>query len=116
MRTSAAATLRLPTSSLTRLLAIQHLPDRVRVTTRQTRAFRPRERLFSFTAGGPFVKDRLFWFASLERAAQASPETLTPFGTSTTTGVPTTELLWSAKVDAKLSGRRSERPSFAGCA
>ena len=56
-----------------------------------------------FTAGGPFVKDRLFWFASLERAAQASPETLTPFGTSVTTSVPTTELLWSAKVDAKLT-------------
>ncbi len=56
-----------------------------------------------FTAGGPFVKDRLFWFASLERAAQAVPETLTPFGTSVTTSVPTTELLWSAKVDAKLT-------------
>jgi len=58
-----------------------------------------------FTAGGPFVKDRLFWFASLERAAQAQPETLTPFGTSVTTSVPTTELLWSAKVDAKLTDK-----------
>ena len=43
-----------------------------------------------FTAGGPFVKDRLFWFASLERSAQALPETLTPFGVSTTTSVPAT--------------------------
>ena len=58
-----------------------------------------------FTAGGPFVKDRLFWFASLERAAQAQPETLTPFGTSVTTSVPTTELLWSAKLDAKLTDK-----------
>jgi hypothetical protein len=58
-----------------------------------------------FTAGGPFIKDRLFWFASLERAAQAQPETLTPFGTSVTTSVPTTELLWSAKVDAKLTDK-----------
>jgi hypothetical protein len=58
-----------------------------------------------FTAGGPFVKDRLFWFASLERAAQASPETLTPFATPITTSVPTTELLWSGKVDAKLTDR-----------
>ncbi len=58
-----------------------------------------------FTAGGPFVKDRLFWFASLERAAQAQPETLTPFGTSITTSVPTTELLWSGKVDAKLTDK-----------
>jgi hypothetical protein len=56
-----------------------------------------------FTAGGPFKKDRLFWFASLERAAQALPETLTPFGTSITTSSPTTELLWSGKVDAKLT-------------
>src|ERR1700730_6446917 len=58
-----------------------------------------------FTAGGPFIKDRLFWFTSLERAAQAQPETLTPFGTSVTTSVPTTELLWSAKVDAKLTDK-----------
>ena len=58
-----------------------------------------------FTAGGPFIKDRLFWFASLERAAQALPETLTPFGTSVTTSVPTTELLWSGKLDAKLTDK-----------
>lgn len=58
-----------------------------------------------FTAGGPFVKDRLFWFTSLERAAQALPETLTPFGTSITTSSPTTELLWSGKVDAKLTDK-----------
>ncbi|HTQ60502.1 MAG TPA: TonB-dependent receptor [Candidatus Solibacter sp.] len=58
-----------------------------------------------FTAGGPFVKDRLFWFASLERAAQAQPETLTPFGASITTSVPTTELLWSGKIDAKLTDK-----------
>ena len=58
-----------------------------------------------FTAGGPFVKDRLFWFASLERAAQAQPETLTPFGTSITTSTPTTELLWSGKLDAKLTDK-----------
>lgn len=58
-----------------------------------------------FTAGGPVVKDRVFWFSSLERAAQALPETLTPFGTSITTSSPTTELLWSGKVDAKLTER-----------
>jgi len=58
-----------------------------------------------FTAGGPFVKDRLFWFASLERAAQAQPETLTPFGTSITTSTPTNELLWSGKIDAKLTDK-----------
>ncbi|HKV24973.1 MAG TPA: TonB-dependent receptor [Candidatus Acidoferrum sp.] len=58
-----------------------------------------------FTAGGPFIKDRLFWFGSLERSAQALPETLTPFGTSITTSVPTTELLWSGKVDAKLTDK-----------
>jgi Carboxypeptidase regulatory-like domain/TonB dependent receptor len=60
---------------------------------------------YGFTAGGPLVKDRLFWFTSLEDTAQGSPATLLPFGNTVTVNQPTNELLWSAKVDAKLTGK-----------
>jgi Carboxypeptidase regulatory-like domain len=60
---------------------------------------------YGFTAGGPLKKDRLFWFTSLEDTAQGSPATLVPFGNSITVNQPTNELLWSAKVDAKLTER-----------
>jgi hypothetical protein len=56
-----------------------------------------------FTAGGPFVKDRLFWFTSLERTDEGSPLTVTPFDTTVTVPEDTYELLWSAKLDAKLT-------------
>ncbi len=56
-----------------------------------------------FTAGGPFVKDRSFWFVSLERAQQGSPLTLTPPGGPITVQQPTTELLWSAKWDHQIT-------------
>lgn len=58
---------------------------------------------YGFTAGGPFVKDRLFWFTSLEKVAQGSPATLLPFGSPITVNQPVHELLWSAKVDALLT-------------
>jgi Carboxypeptidase regulatory-like domain len=58
-----------------------------------------------FTAGGPFVKDRLFWFGSFEKTAQGSPSTTTPFGTSVTVTAPTNEILGSGKVDAKLTDK-----------
>jgi len=60
-----------------------------------------------FTVGGPFVKDRIFWFASWEKVAQGSPFTTTPFGNAVTVNAPTDEILWSAKVDAKLSEKHS---------
>jgi hypothetical protein len=60
---------------------------------------------YGFTAGGPFIKDRLFWFTSLEHTAQGSPATLLPFDTTVTVNQPTNELLWSAKVDAKLTDK-----------
>jgi hypothetical protein len=62
---------------------------------------------YGFTAGGPFVKDRLFWFTSLEDTAQGSPATLLPFGNTVTVNQPTAELLWSAKVDAKLTDKHT---------
>ena len=60
---------------------------------------------YGFTAGGPFVKNRLFWFTSLEDTAQGAPVTTLPFGNSLTINQPVNELLWSAKVDAILTGK-----------
>jgi len=59
-----------------------------------------------FTLGGPFIKDKLFWFTSFEISRQASPLTLTPdiaFGGNTTVQQPTNNLLYSGKVDYKVS-------------
>jgi hypothetical protein len=60
-----------------------------------------------FTLGGPFVKDRTFWFVSLEKTHQGVPLTLTPGSangaTTVTTSQPTKEVLWSAKLDQKLT-------------
>jgi outer membrane receptor protein involved in Fe transport len=60
---------------------------------------------YGFTAGGPLVKNRLFWFTSLEDTAQGAPVTTLPFGNSITVNQPVNELLWSAKVDAILTGK-----------
>jgi hypothetical protein len=62
---------------------------------------------YGFTAGGPLIKNRLFWFTSLEHTAQGSPTTLLPFDTSITVDQPTNELLWSAKVDAVLTEKNN---------
>jgi len=56
-----------------------------------------------FTAGGPFVQDRTFWFTTYEQVRQATPLQLTPPGGSINLTQPTKELLWSARVDHKLS-------------
>ena len=60
-----------------------------------------------FTAGGPFIKDRTFWFTSYEQTRQGVPLQLTPPGGSINLTQPTKELLWSAKVDHKLSANNS---------
>jgi hypothetical protein len=67
---------------------------------------------YGFTAGGPFVKDRLFWFTSLEQVQQGVPTITTPFGIAEATSSPTTELLWSAKVDAKLTDKHTLTARF----
>ncbi len=59
-----------------------------------------------FTLGGPFIKDKLFWFTSFEMSRQASPLTLTPGvaeGGSVTVQQPTNNLLYSGKIDYKVS-------------
>jgi hypothetical protein len=56
-----------------------------------------------FTVGGPFIKNKLFWFASFETSRQAVPLTLTPFGSAQTVQSPNNNLLYSGKVDYKIS-------------
>src|SRR5260370_14049984 len=56
-----------------------------------------------FTLGGPFVKDKTFWFVSLEKTHQGVPLTLSPPTGTVTTTQPTKEVLWSAKLDQKLT-------------
>lgn len=59
-----------------------------------------------FTVGGPFMKDKLFWFTSFEMSRQASPLTLVPGaaeGGPVTVQQPTNNLLYSGKIDYKVS-------------
>lgn len=56
-----------------------------------------------FTVGGPFIKDRLFWFTSFEMSREGVPLVLTPFGVATTVQKPTNNLLYSGKIDYKVS-------------
>jgi hypothetical protein len=62
---------------------------------------------YGFTAGGPFVKDRTFWFVSTEHVNQGSPITLLPFNQAVTVNQPTKEILWSAKLDHKLTEKHA---------
>ena len=65
-----------------------------------------------FTIGGPFVKDKLFFFGSYELSRQAVPLTLTPPGGNITLQAPVNNLLWSAKLDYKLSTKHSISARF----
>lgn len=56
-----------------------------------------------FTLGGPFMKNKLFWFTSFENSRQGVPLTLTPFGVPQTVQSPNNNLLYSGKVDYKVS-------------
>jgi hypothetical protein len=58
-----------------------------------------------FTIGGPFKKDRLFWFGSWEKIGQGAPSSTTPFLTTVTVTAPVKEILGSAKLDAKLTDK-----------
>ena len=60
-----------------------------------------------FTLGGPFVKDKLFWFTSYELSRQAVPLILTPFGVTQTAQQPVNNLLYSGKIDYKVSDNHS---------
>jgi len=67
---------------------------------------------YGFTAGGPFIKDKLFWFTSLEQVQQGAPTITTPFGVAVATSSPVTEIIWSAKMDAKLTDKHTLTARF----
>ena len=58
-----------------------------------------------FTIGGPIKKDKLFFFGSYELSRQAFPLTLTPNGASITLAQPTNNLLWSGKIDYRITDK-----------
>ncbi|MCU1297189.1 MAG: hypothetical protein JWO91_1467 [Acidobacteriaceae bacterium] len=60
-----------------------------------------------FTLGGPFIKNRLFWFGSFEDTRQSLPITLTPNTGPVTVQQPWNELLASAKLDWVISSRNT---------
>jgi outer membrane receptor protein involved in Fe transport len=56
-----------------------------------------------FTLGGPFVKNKLFWFTSYEISRQEVPLVLTPFGAAQQVPQPVNNLLYSGKIDYKIT-------------
>jgi len=60
-----------------------------------------------FTLGGPFVKNKLFWFTSYEISRQQVPLVLTPFGVAQEVPQPVNNLLYSGKIDYKISDDHS---------
>ena len=62
-----------------------------------------------FTLGGPFIKDHLFWFVSYELSRQTFPQVLT----SATVSAPTNNLLYSGKIDYKISNNHLLTARFA---
>lgn len=55
-----------------------------------------------FTLGGPFIKEKTFWFASLEKVQAGSPLALPP-PVNQTVSQGDDELLWSARIDHQIS-------------
>src|SRR5205807_135484 len=60
-----------------------------------------------FTLGGPFIKDRLFWFTSYELSRQSLPLILTPPSGNITVQQPVNNLLYSGKMDYKISQKNN---------
>src|SRR5438445_195088 len=65
-----------------------------------------------FTIGGPFIKDKLFWFGSWELSRQAVPLILTPASGATTVQQPINNHLWSTKLDWRISAKHSLSARF----
>ena len=60
-----------------------------------------------FTLGGPFKKDKLFWFASYELSRQSAPQTLTPPSGVITVQQPVKNLLYSGKLQYTPSDKHT---------
>jgi hypothetical protein len=60
-----------------------------------------------FTLGGPFIKNKLFWFGSFELSRQALPLILTPPSGAITVQDPTNNLLYSGKIDYHISEKHN---------
>ncbi|MFZ3214124.1 MAG: carboxypeptidase regulatory-like domain-containing protein [Terriglobales bacterium] len=59
-----------------------------------------------FTLGGPFIKDKTFWFVSYEKLLAGIPEALPfPPESSTTVTEGDDEVLWSAKIDHQINSK-----------
>jgi hypothetical protein len=65
-----------------------------------------------FTLGGPFIKDKLFWFGSWELSRQAVPLTLTPSTGPITLQQPINNHLWSTKLDWKINDKHTLSARF----
>ena len=60
-----------------------------------------------FTLGGPFKKDKLFWFASYDLSRQSAPQTLTPPLRIITVQQPVNDLLYSGKLQYTPSDKHT---------
>ena len=65
-----------------------------------------------FTLGGPFIKDKVFWFGSWELSRQAVPLILTPSSGPVAVQQPINNHLWSTKLDWKISNNHTLSARF----
>jgi hypothetical protein len=65
-----------------------------------------------FTLGGPFIKDKLFWFGSWELSRQAVPNILKPSSGPVAVQQPINNHLWSTKLDWKISNNHTLSARF----
>ncbi len=65
-----------------------------------------------FTVGGPFIKDKLFWFGSWELSRQAVPNILTPSSGPVAVQQPINNHLWSAKLDWRINAKHNLSARF----
>ena len=65
-----------------------------------------------FTVGGPFIKDKLFWFGSWELSRQGVPLILTPSTGPVAVQQPINNHLFSAKLDWRISSKHNFSARF----